>query len=316
MKDDIQFIDDDPVLSGKINRYMRARFDLEEVKNDPMVDKIRSETGRMISDYRQNCENENFIRNAFSEIATDLRVENEINEIKFVSGKSNINDLSAEWVEEWHRKKQMNNVPTKADQERKSFISANIIQEEIASTPVLPLHKNTKKRSLYIRYISLSAAAVIGAMILINGLMPSSDPDKIFSSYYQPFNALSPITRGENNNSIAIYASAIKDYKSGNYEKAAAGFSKMTASDPSFNSTFFYLGLTDLATGNFEKAIGRFSEELKQKGEFYKESQWYLGLAYLKTGNNLKATECFEYLSGSKGFYSERSEKILRLLKK
>lgn len=311
---DIQLLDDDPVLSGKLDRYMRARFDLEEVRNDPMINKIRSETGRMISDYRQNSENEKFIRNAFSEITADLRVENEINEIKFVSGKSNINDLSAEWVEEWHRKKQMHNVPTKADEERKSFVNAGINQEK--AEPVLPVHTKTKKKSLYLRYISLSAAAVLGALVLINSLMPSSDPNRIFNSYYQPFDALSPITRGENNNSIAVYASAIRDYKSGNYEKAASGFSQMTPGDPSFNSTFFYLGLTDLATGNFEKAIDSFSEEIKLNGEFYKESQWYLGLAYLKNGNNLKAAECFKYLSASKGYYRERSEKILRLLKK
>jgi TolA-binding protein len=168
---------------------------------------------------------------------------------------------------------------------------------------------------LYIRYTSLLAAALIGAFILIRTLLPSGNPDKIFDSYYKPFDAISAITRSMNNNGTDIYSLAIGSYKAGDYDRAAREFSEIILKDPTVISPRFFMGLTQLALKNYDQTINLLSGVIKDSGEYSKEAKWYLGLSYLKSGNKTKAVECFEYLAKSTGFYSERSEAILRRLK-
>jgi lipopolysaccharide biosynthesis regulator YciM len=80
-------------------------------------------------------------------------------------------------------------------------------------------------------------------------------------------------------------------------------------------SAGFFLGITELEIGNYSRAVELLEGVTDRQGEFYKEATWYLGLAYIKSGNKIKASECFKVLSRSPGFYSDRSEKILRRLK-
>ena len=77
----------------------------------------------------------------------------------------------------------------------------------------------------------------------------------------------------------------------------------------------FFPGVTELELGNYGRAIDLLGGVVNQKSTYAKEATWYLGLAYIKSGNKVKASECFELLTRSHGFYSNRSEKILRLLR-
>ena len=249
--DDMLINSEDSALFGEVSYYIRAQSDLEDVKKDPSLDKTRAAVKGMMSDYNktlsENRENDKFIRDAFSE-----------NKIKPEIGKSDINDITAEWVREWHRKKQMLGVTDLKEEEIKDFITGSLKSEVVE--PAEEIHTITKRgfhRSLFIRYASLSAAALIGAVILLKTLIPSSDPEKLFNSYYKPFDAISPVTRSVNSEAAGTYTSAIGSYKSGDYQSAANGFSKAVVKDPSLGSPGFFLGLTDIALGNYNEAISQ-----------------------------------------------------------
>jgi TolA-binding protein len=304
----------DPVLSEKISNYMRACYDIEEVRNDPMFEKIDSEAKSLVSSQRMNAENSRFVREAFSEALAIAKIENEIKEIKSEASEKNINGLTAEWVKEWHRKKQMEVAPSEADKERAGFIKGSIDQAEEPS-PSYTISEVTASRKRILRYIALPAAAVLGGFIILRTLTPSSDPQKIYSSYYQPFDAYSPVTRGISGQKDMLFSDAVKNYKAGNYEKAESGFSQVMAEDPASGTASFYLGLTEIASGNTDNAIRALSSATVQQCEFNNEAQWYLAMAYLKKGDGKNASVCLRKLSDKKGFYSDRSRKILRRLK-
>lgn len=323
--DNLLFNREDIDLFGEIGDYMRAKIDIEDVMTDTSLGKTRDAVDVMISDYNktisENKENRKFITSALSDADKEKTIRNEISEIKLEINKNDINEISSEWVKEWHLNKQMVGAAGKKTDEIKDFITTSLrpdkTENEVNEAPAeyKTIRKKVISRSLIIKYISLSVAAVLGVVILIRTLLPSSDPSKIFNSFYKPFDAVSPVTRSLNIDGVDNYSFAINSYKTGDYASAARGFNEAVRNDPSFGSPHFFLGLTAIALGNFDEAINNLSVVVKDQDEYGKEAQWYLGLAYIKTGNNLKATECFENLSKSKGFYRDRSEKILRRLK-
>jgi tetratricopeptide (TPR) repeat protein len=319
-EDDLMTDRDDLALFDTIGEYMKGRFDLEDVKNDPALSETQVTVKEMISDYDKNIlknkENGTFIREVFNGERSDKELNNEIKFIKQEIYDNKLNDITAEWVREWHEKKQKVGVRDPKTEEIRDFITCSIDSSKSEpETMADEAGKNDSRRSFFVRYALLSAAALIGAFLLIRTLLPSSNPEKLFESYYKPFNAISPVTRSMNSNETDSYSSAIENYITGNYQRAATGFAGVVEKDPSAVSSQFYLGLSQLALKNYDQAINMFTRVANDSGEFGKEARWYLGLTYLKTANKQKAAECFEYLARSDGFYRERSEKILRRLK-
>jgi tetratricopeptide (TPR) repeat protein len=319
-EDDLMADCNDSALFETISEYMKGRMDLDDVRNDPAVSDTRQTVKDMISDYNNtlpgNKENSKFIKEIFSPSESDRDLSEEIKSIKQEIDENKLTDVTADWVKEWHERKQKMGVRDQRTEEIKSFITDAI--NSPSHEPVLNLNDVSKKRtrrSLFARYVSLSAAALIGLFILIRTLVPSSDPEKIFNSYYKPFDAVSLVTRSLNNNEKDNLPSAIEIYKTGNYQKAAIMFANALQNDPSAVSPVFYLGLSQLALKNYNQAINLFEKVTNDAGDYGKEARWYMGLSYLKLANKDKAAECFEYLTRSDGFYRERSEAILHRLK-
>jgi tetratricopeptide (TPR) repeat protein len=298
----------DPLLAAGIDEFMRAKMDIEDVLKDPMLGKTRIQVKTMEADHLIKSENTKFIKEALSESFTESKAGRDISEIKAETKNSDIYEISTEWVEEWQRRKRSETTQSHGDRERSDFISDALSSE--VDEPI-----TTYRRKSTLKYFSLSAAAIVGVIVMINILKPSSDPDRIFASFYKPFDALSPISRGENLDVSIIYNDALSNYESGNFEKAESGFAKSAAIDPSYGSPDFFLGLTNLAMENYKEAISHFSEESAHDGNFHKETVWFLGLTYLKTGNKANAINCFKELAASKGYYSVRSASILRRLR-
>ena len=320
-ENDLMITREDSELFETIGDYMKGRSDLEDVQNDPSLSDTMESVTAMMSDYNINRKseinkNEKFIREIFSGEAKDDKLKNEINIIKQDIEENKLNEITADWVREWHERKQKMGVINARTEEITDFVvtAINSSGEDTAES-ASEVIKKSSRRTTFVRYSSFAAAALIGAFILIRTLLPSADPGKIFNSYYKPFEAISPVTRGVNTNNPDSYSSAIRSYKTGNYTEAAILFAGVSAEDPSYSSSHFFMGLSHLALNNYNQAIALLSERSVISGEYGKEARWYLGLAYLKTSDKKKASECFEYLSASDGFYRERSEKILRLLK-
>jgi tetratricopeptide (TPR) repeat protein len=305
---------EDPVLSEKIDSYMKARTDLNDVMNDPSLDDARSETRELVNSYFSNSRhselNKNFIKESLAELAEERKIRAEINEIRMEASGSAVNDTAASWVTEYNCRKEKEK--DTAAKERKSFITESLKTDPIIEDTVTEL---PEKKRYITRYISLAAAAVIAAMLLIKSLAPSSDPEKIFKSYYEPFSTISNVTRGADNKAGTLYNSGLEFYRSGDFEAAGEAFKKAAATDANYGSPEFMLGMTYLEMGNYDEAAQQLSLAINNPGQYSKEARWYLGMACLRTGDIQKAKGLFKTLSESNGFYKERAQKILLRLK-
>lgn len=315
-----QFADsDDSALFSSIGDYITGGHDLEEIKNDPALAETKDVVKEMISNYNKNLsgnrENEKFIKEIFAGNEPEDVISGEIRTIKQEIAQKNLNPVTSEWVREWQERKQQAGDNIKSNEIRNFITGAINPSDSEQSKTINDDHKKRTERSLFARYISLSAAALIGFFFLIKTLLPTSDPDKLFNSFYKPFEAISPVTRSINSNEPDRYSSAITSYKNGNYKGAIAGFESVLEKDPSSESARFLLGMSQLALQNYSQTIDLLSTVANGSGEYGKEAKWYLGLSYLKTGNKANAIDCFEYLKKANGFYRERSENILRRLK-
>jgi TolA-binding protein len=311
---------EDSALFGKISECMKGLFDVEDVKSDPDYTSATDTAVMMIAGYRANIarnkDNEKFIRDSFAEEASAEKLRNEISQIKHEISHNNLDDISSEWIKEWHEKRQRNINKDAKTEEIRDFITGSLNQEESRAEIRSDGRKRRRSsKSLITWCTSLAAAAIIGAVFLIRSLLPSGNTQKLFSKYYEPFNAVSDITRGISSGGSISFNRAIENYKSGDYLAAETGFSKAILNETLSFSASFFLGITEIQLGNYPGAIDLLGGVASRQGEYTKEARWYLGLAYLKSGNRLKASECFELLARSPGFYKERSEKILRHLR-
>ena len=221
----------DSALFGRISDFMIGLADIEDVKSDTAYSITNDEVNVMISDFQKNSvrnkDNEKFIRDCFAEEATEEKLDIEVSKIKDEISQSNLNDISSEWVKEWHEKRQKNNNKDAKTEEIRNFVTESLKQEEINADSGSDYRKKKGlSKSIITRYTSLAAAAIIGAVFLIRSLLPSDDPQEIFNKYYEPFNAVSSITRSTGTGESGSFSNAIGSYKSGDYQAAAAGFSE------------------------------------------------------------------------------------------
>jgi tetratricopeptide (TPR) repeat protein len=320
-EDDLLMNERDRDIFDTIGNYMKGQSDIDDILNDPELQNTRNAVEAMISDYKlnssRNKDNENFIKDIFAEKSGNQEIEDEIDEINLESKNNDIYRITAEWVDSFNSRKEKGLPADSESEERRNFIASSTKSGEVNEPAVEYIAKKRRgiSRRLVIRYISFSAAAVLSAFIIIKSLSPSGDPEKLFNMYYEPMNAVSPVTRGVNNNNAINYNSAIADYKNGDFQGALSGFSEAVTKNPSSISASFFLGLSQIELKNYDQAINLLTSVVNNAGEYGKEAHWYLGMVYLKTGDKEKASECFEYLTKSEGFYSERSAKILRYLK-
>jgi TolA-binding protein len=307
-------------LFAEIGEYIQAVLDIEDVRSDPAyssaADAAASITAAYKENYEGNPELERFIRDSLAEHTTDSKLRDEIDRIKHEADHSNVDGITSGWVKEWLDKKDKNEGEDPRTEKIREFITGSLNQEESVFRE-RPEDKGRKisGKSLIISYTSLAAAVVIGAVFLIRSLLTTGDTQKLFTRYYEPFNAVSAVTRGTGTNGNLVFNRAVESYKSGDYPAAEAGFSEAMLNESTSLPASFFLGITEIELKNTGKAIKLLGGVANRQGEYAKEATWYLGLVYIKTSNKIKARECFELLAQSPGFYSDRSEKILRRLR-
>jgi tetratricopeptide (TPR) repeat protein len=317
--DDIKFFSpEDSELFEMISEYMNAYLDLEDVRNDPYLAGSENIAREMIKDYhsRNNIikADETFIREAVMRNESDKCINKEIRKIKQEIENNKIDGITAEWVKEWHEKRHRNSGREAHTQEISDFITNSLKNDtNEPETDISRARKRGLSRTL--RYTSASAAAIILIVILVRTLLPSNNPEKLFNTYYDPFKAISLVTRNSNQDLSESYIQAVEKYRLGDYRGAAVGFSAAIERDNLAIEPRFFMGITELALGNFDQAIDLLSVVTESSAGFRKEAEWYLGLAYLRTGEKEKASACFEFLAQSPGSYRLPAEKIVRRLK-
>lgn len=318
--DDIKlFRPEDSELFEMISEYMIGHLDLEDVRNDPYLAGSENIAREIIKDYnsRNNIDkaDETFIREAVLTNESDKCINKEIRKIKQEIEENKIDGITAEWVKEWHEKRHSNSGREEHTQEISDFITNSLKKD--TNEPVTDITGERKRglsRTLR-SYTSVSAAAIIIIVILVRTLLPSNNPEKLFNKYYDPFKAISLVTRNSNQDLSESYIQAVEKYKLGDYQGAVVGFSEAIERDNLAIEPRFFMGITELALGNFDQAIDLLSVVTGSSAGFRKEAEWYLGLAYLRTGEKEKASACFEFLAQSPGSYRLPAEKIVRRLK-
>ncbi len=326
---DTLFSDNDMALFEMTGVCTRALSDLDEVRNDPALTGAKKEAGKIVTDFKSRAEkleaNEKFIAEVLSETVENRNMLEEIKKIKLEINEKQINELTADWVKEWHENRQKGAAKEEKKKEIRNFITSSLETEEPYENYNLKtsgrdedeiINKKDKKpvRKLSVKYISFSAAAAIALLFVIKSLLPSAGPDKLYDKYYRPFNIVSPVTRNATEGKNLL-GEAINKYKSGDFRSASATFSAIADADTTLVAPRFYFAMSEMAAGKYKEAITLLTSVVAKGGQYSKEADWYLGLAYLKNGDTKKARDCFISLSESPGFYSERSGKLLRRLK-
>ncbi len=317
--DDLFLNNEDSNIMSLVKEYNKGRMDLEEVRNDPDLPGIENIVSDIISDYTRkrmhNQDDEKFIRDSLIEERHDKAIIEEINSIKTEIKNNNINQITSEWVYDWNTKSRKTGMKDSEQREIASFIKNSLKIDTNEQNISASLLRKKGSISPKIKYISMLAAVLTGIFIFLRILLPSSDPETLFSSYYKPFHIVSPVTRGINTEESETYASAIKMYNNGDFQGASTGFSYLLLKNNSAVEPRFFLGITQLAMEQYKTAISLLSEVASTSGDYGMDATWYLGLTYLKTGEKEKAIASFRLLESNPGFYQERSRKLLRHLK-
>ena len=114
---------------------MKGSLDIEDVKNDPSLSLTKEVVKEMISDYNgnisKNRNNEKFIREIFSEEEPEKKLVDEISHIRKEIDENKLEEITAEWVKEWHEKKQGSGAVDPKSEERRDFITSSIKSEAL-----------------------------------------------------------------------------------------------------------------------------------------------------------------------------------------
>jgi len=304
MRESINNMEEDHDLFSRISDYFRGESDIEEVRNDPGFAEAGRVADEMISGYTGSGvkpENRTFILES-----TDSEMRGISEEIS----RNNLNEISSHWVKEWETKKRK-----KESEKIREFIANSVGETENQSEKPPYTEKRVSLRPLFMRYALSAAAVIAGIIFVVSVLVKSDDPARMYDKFYEPLAAISPVTRAGSMIGSNRLSEAITLYNKGEYDAAAAGFSEIISSDPSLVPPRFYLGMSHLALGSYSQAAALLEEVAAGKGEYTKEAMWYLGLIYLKNDDKMKAREIFQFLAQTPGYYSERSERILRRLR-
>jgi len=181
-------------------------------------------------------------------------------------------------------------------------------EEKIANTEtkVIPLFS----------YKKLLVAASILLVIGIGGITffnPfATDTNSLYAANFEPYkNVVTPIIRGENNDSDEV--NAFTSYEAKDYESSATQFGALyeTSKKPYF---LLYQGNSLLATDKTNEAIIVLEKHITLNDELVERGKWYLSLAYLKENQTKKAITLLEALVQKGKFKKGAAEQLLTQL--
>ncbi|MCD4746317.1 MAG: tetratricopeptide repeat protein, partial [Bacteroidales bacterium] len=148
-----------------------------------------------------------------------------------------------------------------------------------------------------------------GALIYIFNINSISN-DKLFSMYYQPYEATLIIRSGDDMD--IMFKQAIQKYEDKDYESALSLFTQLESGI----MVNYYSGITNMELENYNEAINLFQYIINHNNNlFVQQAEWYLGLCYLKTHQNEKAIEIFKKIKkDDNSYYKKNVNKILKYI--
>ena len=309
------------IAFNQFNKYMRAKYDLEDVRNDTALDNIEPHIKDILLDYNTQQEKyqnyRKFIKDSLDESSgSDRSLAEEIEQIKDEIDEHEIDQISEKWVSEWNERKHDDEITDKETRGMKDFIKESLEAEFKNSGKAAGIKRSSSRKGVRtIRISLLASAAVIASLFVLKVLIPSNNPDKLYNSFYEPMSAFSPVTRNINADLMPQFTEAVTMYKDGEYQAAASGFSDLIRQDSSSPVIQFFAGLTQMEVGNYRRASVLLSGVTELSSDYQTDARWYLGLSFIKMGEREKAISCFEVLAESEGFYQKKAGNLLRRLK-
>ncbi len=309
------------IALNQFNKYMRAKFDLEDARNDPALPTIEPYIEEILSRYNTKQDkyriNRKFIEDSLNnDGSSDRDQKEEIECIKQEINELGIDHISKEWVKEWNERKHSDENLNENIRKIRDYITGSL-KSVFDSTEKATEHKRISNwEGIHLkRMLVLAAAAVIALFCVFKVLVPANDPEKLYEKYYEPMSALLPVTRNMNASLMAKFTEGVEMYNKGNFKTAAIIFTDLIQQDSSSTVIQFFAGITQMEIGDYSRASALLSKLISITSDYQKDAQWYLGLSCLHTGDKSKAVSCFEALSGSEGFYQNKARNLLRRLK-
>lgn len=156
---------------------------------------------------------------------------------------------------------------------------------------------------------SFSLILVVGGLWYVLSNKPYST-ERLVSKYYKPAHPILQVRSVELNSDDAL-KEAFSFYQQNDYTNALKYFgtieNQITAK--------FYSGVCYIELEQYDKAISSFEYVINDKDNlFVEQAEWYLGLIFLMNNQKTLAVDQFKKISGSKSYYSNQAEEILKYL--
>ena len=232
-----------------------------------------------------------------SELAEEYKFQEEV--IRYLKAKTKLESLRSS--------------PDLADAEK-------IANELLGSESEHCKQPNTKKalinRKSYRRILSpiIAAAAVLAVFFMTRNMVHSGLNDRLYSSYYEPFDVANFALRGAGTNEQDRLVEAIGLYQNEAYPQASELLSELILMNPESPEVPFFLALSNMGEGDFAQAAGLFNQFLRQFDKYRPEAQWYLSLCYLKLNEPGEAEQQLNQLTNTPGILGVNSQKMLKKL--
>lgn len=202
--------------------------------------------------------------------------------------------------------------------ERDSVTADNKADWEIlksASSDEVESLTKGKSRTKIVPWLTGSVAAVVLLFIVIHFNNQASSTDKLYASYYKPFEEEPILHRGADvmdEGTTELLDDALQHYANHQYNSALDLLNKVA---PEYaDQIVVYKSICLLETKQPKQAAQVLSSALVEYGEgweYYQDAQWYLSLAYLKSKQKEEAMAVLEQIVKAERVYAEQAGKLL-----
>ena len=171
--------------------------------------------------------------------------------------------------------------------------------------------QNTKHFRL-LSWVSLAAAGLVSAILLIRALMLPHITEKLYENYYSGLDPASFTIQEMPPEIAGEFSSGMEFYKEGEFEKAALSFKGIAPYGDTYPDIPLFLGISELEGGDTEKALENFEISLETEGPHIEYALFYRGFCSLRLGHPKPALLVLTELSGVSKELDDSALKLLR----
>lgn len=167
------------------------------------------------------------------------------------------------------------------------------------------------------KFLYWSAAASVIVLVAFSALFQqkSYSDQELYSSYFQPYKNGASVSRSSSA-SASVLSEAIREINQGDYATALNMLKIVSTDKQEGIAASFFAGQAYQALGDYKNAINSFTEVVRHGDNLLVEqSAWFIGLCYLRMNEKAKAVNQFSTIVASNGYYSQKSNDLLKQIK-